>query len=79
LLPSTIFPIYICDLPQTASRKFTYVDGICYATQARSFRELEDTTLTNDMTAVLNTVEIGDFDPTYQKHSGVFAQWFCFN
>jgi len=55
------------------------VDGICYATQARSFRELEDTTLTNDMTAVLNTVEIGDFDPTYQKHSGVFAQWFCFN
>jgi hypothetical protein len=48
VLAPTLFNLYTNDLPATKSRRFTYADDICCATQAATFVELE-CTLTADM------------------------------
>ena len=43
VLATTLFNLYINDLPATTCRKFIYADDICLAHQARTFEDLNNT------------------------------------
>ena len=66
VLAPLLFNLYIHDLPTSAARKFIYADDIAYATQAKQFKEIEET-LTTDMDLLTEYCGLWRLNPSQSK------------